>query len=282
MPPLLTRRQSPPPIQDDITMSSSIPETVLLETSYEEEFGSRQTEISKLPFPLTEFPLLSSGVISTPPLLDESDTDSSFESLEFSSGLLSKIHDTAEADIEVFVDDGDSFYTGIMEQPHSSSSSLTSFSKHVRFSTVEIREYKLCIGNHPNCSASGLPISLDWEYSPTTTIIDLQETTLVHETPQRRPAQRLTLLQRMKRLKPFYKSEELWIAERERRLEWEEEEFSSSLQRVPTIDSSLCGEACTCEEEQDDYFGSIVEERQLAQQTAANLVCDAMQCIVSL
>ena len=41
--------------------------------------------------------------------------------------------------------------------------------KHVRFSNVEIREYALTVGDHP-CCPDGLALSLDWGYSPQTTV----------------------------------------------------------------------------------------------------------------
>ena len=102
--PLLQRRQSPPPIEDETTM---FPETVLLETSYDEELGSKQTEVSKLPFSHSQFPLQQGGgMISAPPLLDElnSDSDSSFESSS-SLDVYSKIHHfPLEQNVEVCVD----------------------------------------------------------------------------------------------------------------------------------------------------------------------------------
>lgn len=49
--------------------------------------------------------------------------------------------------------------------------------KHVRFSVVETREYALVVGDHPLCP-DGLALSLDWRYSPETTVknvLDAQE-----------------------------------------------------------------------------------------------------------
>mmetsp|Transcript_8508 Transcript_8508/g.17745 ORF Transcript_8508/g.17745 Transcript_8508/m.17745 type:complete len:207 (+) Transcript_8508:62-682(+) len=36
-------------------------------------------------------------------------------------------------------------------------------SKSVQFSTIEIRDYSLCLGDHPDVNR-GAPVSLDWEY----------------------------------------------------------------------------------------------------------------------
>ena len=35
--------------------------------------------------------------------------------------------------------------------------------KNVQFSTIEVRNYSLCLGDHP-CVNRGAPVSLDWEY----------------------------------------------------------------------------------------------------------------------
>jgi len=44
--------------------------------------------------------------------------------------------------------------------------------KRVTFSTVEIREYNLQLGDHPFCE-DGLPLTLDWDYNPETTFLDV-------------------------------------------------------------------------------------------------------------
>jgi hypothetical protein len=248
-----------------------IPETVLLETSYDEEFGSKQTEVSKLPFSLSLVP--QEGMISAPPLLDElnSDSDSSFDS-SFSLDVCSKIHHSSQEDnVEVCVDDGDSFYTGIMNSQ-----------KHVRFGTVEIRHYPLILGNHPNCQETGLPLELDWNYTQVTTI-DLSTNTTHHqEEPPKKP-RRLTLLQRMKRLKAFYNTQELWLAERHRRRAFEEEEIQLYFQNTRSKDTIVCVE-CEWDEQDADYFDDVDlisrDERQVMKHTP-NLVCDAIQCLVS-
>jgi hypothetical protein len=49
------------------------------------------------------------------------------------------------------------------------STSVEKREKHVRFSNVEIREYALTVGDHPYCP-DGLALSLDWGYSPQTTV----------------------------------------------------------------------------------------------------------------
>jgi hypothetical protein len=42
--------------------------------------------------------------------------------------------------------------------------------KRVSFSTVEVREYSLTVGDHPFCR-DGLPITLDWEFNEKCTVI---------------------------------------------------------------------------------------------------------------
>ena len=42
--------------------------------------------------------------------------------------------------------------------------SRNSFSKHVSFSDVRIRDYDVTIGDHPDCSI-GPPISLGWDFN---------------------------------------------------------------------------------------------------------------------
>lgn len=313
--PLLQRRPSPPPVEQQQQQEESIPNSVcLLETSYDEALGSRQTEVSKLPFAMPWFPLVSSGIVSAPPLLDElnSDSDSSFDDSLASSdfqNILSKIHHTGdERNVEVCVDDGDSFYTAIMEQ-HSSTSSLQILeknSKHVSFSSAEYRDYLVIVGDHPGCAA-GLPLALSWKFNPETRVVDLSssdnDATKEEETPKA-SVQRLTLLQRMKWLKVFHDSSQIWLAERERRkvLEEEEEEMlrqeCSAMVRVPTTADGLCGE-CDCDDDVDPYYQYQYEEDDLEdveldvipyehqQQRERSLLhprdsCDILQCLDSL
>mmetsp|Transcript_14263 Transcript_14263/g.23619 ORF Transcript_14263/g.23619 Transcript_14263/m.23619 type:complete len:183 (-) Transcript_14263:173-721(-) len=44
--------------------------------------------------------------------------------------------------------------------------------KRVCFSTVEVREYSLTIGDHPLCR-DGLPITLDWKYNEESTFLNI-------------------------------------------------------------------------------------------------------------
>jgi hypothetical protein len=152
--------------------------------------------------------------------------------------------------------------------------------KHVSFGTVEIRHYPLILGNHPNCQETGLPLELDWNYTQVTTI-DL--TTHQQDEPPKKP-RRLTLLQRMKRLKAFYNTQELWLAERHRRRAFEEEEIQVYFQNTPKNTIIVCGESCEWDEQDADYFDEVDlvsrDERQVMKHTP-NLVCDAMQCLVS-
>jgi len=46
-------------------------------------------------------------------------------------------------------------------------------SKSVQFSTIGIRDYSLCLGDHPDVNR-GAPVSLDWKYEPEQSF-DLEE-----------------------------------------------------------------------------------------------------------
>jgi hypothetical protein len=86
----------------------------------------------------------------------------------------------------------------------------------------------------------------------------------------------------MKRLKAFYNTQELWLAERHRRRAFEEEEIQLYFQNTPK-DTIVCVE-CEWDEQDADYFDEIDlisrDERQVMKHTP-NLVCDAIQCLVS-
>jgi len=63
------------------------------------------------------------------------------------------------------------------QQNNNDQDDLVKTKKHVRFSVVETREYALVVGDHPLCP-DGLALSLDWIYSPETTVknvLDAQE-----------------------------------------------------------------------------------------------------------
>jgi hypothetical protein len=173
----------------------TIPETVcLLETSYDEDLGSSQTEVSNKPW--RDFSLFSSP---PPPMLVEEDlSDSSVDD-----------ESVQQDPIEVRLSADDSL---------DSISFFTPENKHVRFSTVEIREYAVIVGDHPCCSA-GLPLSLDWKYNPVPTIRQVKEFS-----GAKRPPQKLSLLERMHLLKNFHSSADLWMMEGERRHQQDLEE----------------------------------------------------------
>lgn len=291
MPLLRKQRRSPSPpltLKEAIKPSEqeeSVPETVLMETSYDAELGSSQICMSSFPI------IASEDSTSVPPLLDElnSDSDSSFDdslsSQDFHS-LLSKIHDFGNDNIEVRLDDGDSFYTAIMEQDSttcsSSSSSIVGDERKVRFSTAEIREFHVIVGDHPGCAA-GLPLSLDWKYNPDTKVVDLSTPPEVEKSTSKN-VPRLTLLQRMKLLKNFHNSEQVWLAERQRRKALEEEGIAleqqrqedeecegTHLQRVST-ESSLC----SIYEDDDEQDGVPSDERTVLHPADT---CDVLQCL---
>jgi len=69
--------------------------------------------------------------------------------------------------------------------------------KHVRFSCVEIREYALVEGDHPYCE-DGLALSLDWRYSPQTTVKNVLDVADDEKTST--PPRRLGYLDRRMRL----------------------------------------------------------------------------------
>jgi hypothetical protein len=70
----------------------------------------------------------------------------------------------------VSIDDDVSSSSGSSSGRKSSSSS--SLSKRVSFSTVEVREYSLTVGEHPFCK-DGLAISLDWHYNQKSIFLDV-------------------------------------------------------------------------------------------------------------
>lgn len=70
-------------------------------------------------------------------------------------------------------------------------------SKKVSFSTLEIREYDVTLGDHPFCR-DGLPMSLDWNYNEVSTVLDVHP---YEEVKAIRPAQKLDFKQRFYRLR---------------------------------------------------------------------------------
>lgn len=66
----------------------------------------------------------------------------------------------------VLSEDDASSSSGSLETVHSTPS------KQVSFSTVEVREYCLTVGDHPLCR-DGMPITLDWKYNEETTFVNV-------------------------------------------------------------------------------------------------------------
>lgn len=128
----------------------------------------------------------------------------------------------------------------------------------VHFSTAEIREYNICIGNRPHGSTISLPLSLDWTYNPTAKTVDLTEA-LEHES-QRRLAHQLTLLQRIEWLKSFYSYEAMWLMERDVRRQEERRLYQGST-KLSVFDF-------------EDDSGTILSSEGQVMQHAAGLVCD--------
>ena len=239
MPPLTNK------YADSTTMTiESVPDVVLLETSYDENLGSSQTEVHVSDKPWEHFPLLPAPpsleeindwsdfpLFSAPPSLEELSSDSSCSSDE--SPLQDPIEVRFSDDHSLDLVSFHSFTSG--GKTDSDINKGPSKEKHVRFSTVEIREYAVIVGNHPCCS-TGLPLSLDWKYNPFPVIKN------VNDVRKQRPARKLSLLERMYLLKKFYSSEDLWIAEGERRqeLDKEEEEEVSSVHYVATLGNIMC------------------------------------------
>ena len=75
-------------------------------------------------------------------------------------------------DIVGIYDDAMHSSSSVASLSKTSTSSPTSSSKRVSFSTVEVREYSLTIGEHPSCK-DGLPITLDWHYNEESTVLDV-------------------------------------------------------------------------------------------------------------
>lgn len=74
--------------------------------------------------------------------------------------------------------------------------------KNVRFSTVQIREYTLVVGDHPLCEG-GLAMSLDWAYSPQITVknvVDVEHERESMLASSVSPPQRLGYMERKLRL----------------------------------------------------------------------------------
>lgn len=250
MPPLTNKHP------DSTTMAiESVPEIVLLETSYDEDLGSSQTEGVHVSDdkPWQHFPLLPSPpsieeindwsdfpLFSKPPSLEELSSDSSCSSDE--SLLQDPIEVRLSDDHSL---DSVSFHSCTSVGLTESDAKGSPKQKHVSFSTVEIREYAVIVGNHPCCSA-GLPLSLDWKYNPYPIIKN------VNDVGKQTPARRLSLLERMHLLKKFYSSADLWSAEGERRRELdEEEEEVSPLHHVMTLGILICDDTTIIIEPED-------------------------------
>jgi hypothetical protein len=211
MPPLTDTRD------DSIMTTNTIPETVsLVGTSYIEDL---EAEVPNKPW--RDFSLFA----SPPPMLDES-SESSFSSVD--DGNIQP--DLSEVRLSA---DSVSFFT-----PEN---------KHVRFSTVEIREYDMIVGDHPCCSA-GLPLSLDWKYNPVPIIQQAKDFS-----GTKRPPQKLSLLERMHLLKKFYSSTELWMVEGDRRHQQDLEEEHAALHHAPSLAGIFC-------QEDDEYECTIIVE----------------------
>ena len=197
-------------------------------------------EESRIPFGWSDFPLLKLALI--PPSLIEitSDTESiddSFSSAESrQDGPIQTPAEITELLQQVRLGDDCSlyselsFHTSHMED-HEEDRSVSAAVKHVSFSTIEIREYRVIVGDHPSCE-NGLPLSLDWCHNPETVIMN------VYDLPEpKRPLQKLNLLQRMSLLKAvsYECPDDMWLAERERKRQLEqEEEDILVLHHVPT------------------------------------------------
>lgn len=71
--------------------------------------------------------------------------------------------------------------TSLSESTHSSASSIktekakeqTKMKRNISFSTLEVRQYDLTLGDNPGCS-EGPPVSLDWKYEQSD-VLDIEE-----------------------------------------------------------------------------------------------------------
>ena len=72
--------------------------------------------------------------------------------------------------------------------------------KNVRFSTVQVREYAICQGDHPHCE---VPMTLDWAHSETEVnhIEAYESMRMLHKTTRSSHPRRLSLEERENRIR---------------------------------------------------------------------------------
>jgi hypothetical protein len=91
--------------------------------------------------------------------------------------------------------------------------------KSVNFSSVEVREYGLVLGDSPDID-NGFPLMLDWKYNRDTKIFPVDEHQQQAEALNRNPIEELDPHQRRLRLRSMGFSEaELRVAERRRKIQ---------------------------------------------------------------
>jgi hypothetical protein len=91
--------------------------------------------------------------------------------------------------------------------------------KSVAFSSVEVREYGLVLGDSPDID-NGFPLMLDWKYNKDTKILPVDEHQEQVEALNRSPIEELDAHQRRLRLRSMGLSEaELRLAERRRKIQ---------------------------------------------------------------
>jgi hypothetical protein len=100
--------------------------------------------------------------------------------------------------------------------------------KRVTFSTIEVREYGLVMGDHPMAS---IPISLDWAYNPATIIMSVTQHEIDRKKikdkrqKKRRKVRKLNFRERLERLKEVggFTDKEVYLAEKDRQDKLERE-----------------------------------------------------------
>lgn len=80
--------------------------------------------------------------------------------------------------------------------------------KQVSFSTLEVREYDIIVGDHPWCR-DGLALSLDWTYNATPTVYDFIPYEESREEEPRRQPRKLSFAKRLRRLQHVLAIEEM-------------------------------------------------------------------------
>lgn len=177
----------------------------------------------------------------------------SFSSLEDFSEFCESVEDNDNSDFDAMLSfeeeedyNSDDYAFAIGRRIRPAADAATASKRGVRFSTIQIREYRITLGDHPCANENGgYPLSLDWDYhwSPSAGEIDLDTYEKYRRRCRDRGAsfhlnamERCTLLTQAARVHPI----ELMEMER-RRLEHLAEEYAAAPQHEDERDSSTVG-----------------------------------------